>query len=74
VIVDARTGRRRRLPERVTGPNAWDAVWSPDGRRIAFIRQVSNQVFTIRPDGTGKRLAFTARAAAIDKLAWQPRP
>jgi dipeptidyl aminopeptidase/acylaminoacyl peptidase len=73
VIVDAQTGERRRLPLRVTG-DVWDAVWSPDGRRIAFVHLDSTQVFTIRPDGTGKRLAFTARVGGIERLAWQPRP
>jgi dipeptidyl aminopeptidase/acylaminoacyl peptidase len=73
VIVDAQTGERTRLPLRVTGP-VWDAVWSPDGRRIAFVHLDSTQVFTIRPDGTGKRLAFTARVGGIERLAWQPRP
>ena len=73
VIVDAQTGERTRLPLRVTGP-VWDAVWSPDGRRIAFVHLDSTQVFTIRPDGTGKRLAFTARVDGIERLAWQPRP
>jgi TolB protein len=73
VIVDAQTGERTRLPLRVTG-TVWDAVWSPDGRRIAFVHLDSTQVFTIRPDGTGKRLAFTARVGGIERLAWQPRP
>jgi dipeptidyl aminopeptidase/acylaminoacyl peptidase len=73
VIVDAQTGERTRLPLRVTGP-VWDAVWSPDGRRIAFVHLDSKRVFTIRPDGTGKRLAFTARVGGIERLAWQPRP
>jgi TolB protein len=73
VIVDAQTGERARLPLRVTG-TVWDAVWSPDGRRIAFVHSDSTQVFTIRPDGTGKRLAFTARVGGIERLAWQPRP
>jgi dipeptidyl aminopeptidase/acylaminoacyl peptidase len=73
VIVDAQTGERTRLPLRVTG-TVPDAVWSPDGRRIAFVHFDSTQVFTIRPDGTGKRLAFTARVGGIERLAWQPRP
>jgi dipeptidyl aminopeptidase/acylaminoacyl peptidase len=73
VIVDAQTGERTRLPLRVTGPVS-DAVWSPDGRRIAFVHWVSPRVFTIRPDGIGKRLAFTARVGGIERLAWQPRP
>jgi dipeptidyl aminopeptidase/acylaminoacyl peptidase len=73
VIVDAQTGERTRLPLRVTG-TVWDAVWSPDGRRIAFVHLDSTDVFTIRSDGTGRRLAFTARVGGIERLAWQPRP
>ena len=76
VILDAQTGERTQLPARVTGP-VWDAVWSPDGRRIAFTHVHGDRVFTIRPDGTGKRLAFTvpvSKYGYIDALAWQPRP
>jgi Tol biopolymer transport system component len=73
VIADAQSGERTRLPARITGAVV-DAVWSPDGRRFAFVNHHSNKVFTIRPDGTGKRLAFTARVGEIDSLAWQPRP
>jgi TolB protein len=73
VIVNAQTGERTRLPLRVTGAVS-DAVWSPDGRRIAIVHLDSKQVFTIRPDGTGKRLAFTARVGGIERLAWQPLP
>ena len=54
--------------------SAWDAVWSPNSRRIAFVNQESNRVLTVRPDGTGKRLAFKAGVPAIDILAWQPQP
>lgn len=75
-IVDAQSGDRKRLQARVTG-SVGDAVWSPDGRRIAYVNAYSNRVFTIRPDGTGKRLAFTVRLSSpgwIDSLAWQPRP
>ena len=83
VIRDARTGRRmRRIPARVTG-EVRDAVWSPNGRRIAFLVRYADtdrqdEVYTIRPDGTGKRLAFTVRVSSpygeIGALAWQPRP
>lgn len=81
VIVDTQTGDRKRLPARVIG-DVTDAVWSPNGRRIAFIVEPgypdsTHPVFTIRPDGTGKRRAFTVRVPTpgyIDALAWQPRP
>jgi dipeptidyl aminopeptidase/acylaminoacyl peptidase len=80
-IINARTGDRKRLPAHVTG-HVRDAVWSPEGRRIAFIvwpgyPDSTHPVFTIRPDGTGKRRAFTVRVPTpgyIDALAWQPRP
>ena len=38
-----------------------DAVWSPDGRRIAFVREVTRgsriaqAIWTMRPDGTAQR-------------------
>jgi Tol biopolymer transport system component len=74
VIVDAQTGERKRLPARVTGP-VGDVVWSPDGRRLAYIGAYPGRVFTIRPDGTGKRVAFcvpVSKYGGIDALAWQP--
>jgi dipeptidyl aminopeptidase/acylaminoacyl peptidase len=82
-IVDMQTGERTRLPARVTG-TVTDAVWSPNGRRIAYAAVAPGsspyepvrepKIFMIRPDGTGKRLAFTARVSTVDMLAWQPRP
>jgi dipeptidyl aminopeptidase/acylaminoacyl peptidase len=81
VIANLLTGERTRLPARVIGPVS-DAVWSPDGRRIAYaVYDLDSEsdgatkptVHMIRPNGTGKRLAFTARGP-IYMLAWQPRP
>jgi dipeptidyl aminopeptidase/acylaminoacyl peptidase len=79
-IINARTGDRRRLPSRVTG-SVSDAVWSPDGRWIGYTVRSTDaygSVFTIRPNGTGKRVAFTVRLpskwAWRDSLDWQPRP
>lgn len=51
-----------------------DPAWSPDGRRIAFARQVhgSFDLFSARTDGSGeRRLTHTA---GIDELspAWSP--
>jgi Tol biopolymer transport system component len=54
--------------------DAFNSVWSPDGDRIAFIRGKS--LFTIRPDGGGLRLIYSARApgvrAPLGRLSWQP--
>jgi dipeptidyl aminopeptidase/acylaminoacyl peptidase len=79
-IVDTQTGKRKRLPARVTG-SVSDAVWSPDGRRIAYTVRSTDayaSVYTIRPNGTGRRVAFTVRLpptwAFRDSLDWQPRP
>ena len=73
VIVDAQTGERTRLPAaRNRGRRGCGVV---SGRASDWVRQYdSKQIFTIRPDATGKRLAFTARGFGIDMLAWQPRP
>jgi Tol biopolymer transport system component len=81
-LADVATGTVRRLPARVTG-DVFNAVWCANGRRIAFSAPAdptsraafeSLRVYTIRADGTDKRLAFTAsgRWPSIDGLAWQP--
>jgi dipeptidyl aminopeptidase/acylaminoacyl peptidase len=64
-VVRADGTRPRRL---ISTPKAseTDAVWSPDGRRIAFVRQVTTYatdeysqyaegIWTMRPDGTARR-------------------
>ena len=76
-IVDL-SRHRRRLPVTVTRYAA-DAVCSPDGSRIAYVtfrwgRPPPLRVFLVRPDGTGKRLAFRSRQYEIYHLFWQPRP
>ena len=63
-----------------SGP-AWDVrpVWSPDGRRIAFIsdRNGSDQVFVMAPDGAGKVTQVTSGNAGgleglIQAAEWMP--
>ena len=55
---------------RVTGI---DPAWSPDGRDIAFLRGTNshNDVWVVRPDGTGLR-NVTKQKAAYGFLAWTP--
>jgi Tol biopolymer transport system component len=77
-IVDLAAARLRLLPVAVTRYAA-DAVWSPDGSRIAYVtldlwRPRPLRLFLVRPDGTGKRVAFRSRQSQIYHLAWQPRP
>src|SRR5690606_19453343 len=63
-----------------SGP-AWDArpVWSPDGRRIAFIsdRTGADQVFVMAPDGAGEVTQVTSDSAdglegLIQGAEWLP--
>lgn len=41
---------------RLTGPKASEPSWSPDGQRIAFVRDVNGhgQIFTMGPGGAGR--------------------
>ena len=64
-MLDLRTGRTTRVPERVAS-RVIDATWRPDGR-VAYLRHERKgadgrtpptSVFTIRHDGTGNRRAF----------------
>lgn len=43
--------------------------WSPSGRRIAYISR--NQVWTVKPDGTGIR-RLTTRQSGMNDLSWSP--
>ena len=55
-IIRADGKRFRQVPNTV---GAFGPSWSPDGRRIAFTDHVGNGIvgiYTIRPDGTGRRL------------------
>lgn len=70
--------------EALTRGMAWDArpVWSPDGRRIAFIsdRAGSDQLFVISADGTGPALQISVGPEAavprseglIRAVEWMP--
>jgi TolB protein len=59
------------------GFGAWpasDAVWSPDGRKIAFVRSNTRHgVYVINADGSGVRnLTPKPRGAAYAAPAWSP--
>ncbi|MBE0592085.1 MAG: PD40 domain-containing protein [Gemmatimonadales bacterium] len=52
-----------------------DAVWSPDGRTIAFISDMSgeDQVYTVPQDGSGPAVALTTtNVGQLDGLVWAP--
>lgn len=52
-----------------------DAVWSPDGRTIAFVSDMSgeDQVYTVPQDGSGPAVALTAtNVGQLNGLIWAP--
>jgi len=52
-----------------------DGVWSPDGRSIAFISDLSgeDQVYLVPQDGSGKPVALTTdNVGQLDGLRWSP--
>ncbi|CAG0985051.1 acylaminoacyl-peptidase [Burkholderiales bacterium] len=71
-VLSLRGRLRRRLAEVSTGS---DPVWSPDGRRIAFIAKREGdevpQVYVIDPDG-GEARRVTRLATGASNLRWFP--
>ena len=65
----------RRSRETVAGESGCgDLAWSPDGRRIAFVRpadQTSAQVFVINADGTGE-MKLGEGLTWCDSPCWSP--
>jgi TolB protein len=47
-----------------------DPAWSPDGRRIAFVKD--REIWIIRANGAGARRLMTARNSEISSPAWSP--
>ena len=70
-LVDVRTGRQGQLsapPGRSTAP-----AWSPDGRRIAFVKSTDQdtQIYVMNADGRASR-RLTAPPGASALPAWSP--
>ena len=71
-LVELETGQLRELTNTPKLRN-WGGIWSPDGQQIAFISQrpAFNEVWLVRPDGSGLRQLSHAGADFAD-LAWSP--
>ena len=69
-VADVRTGRKRALLRK---SQTWMPAWSPDGKWIAFVRQIGygpDELYALHPDGTGlKRLTGYAPGGS-GALAW----
>jgi Tol biopolymer transport system component len=63
------SGVLRRIVSAAKWPGAWKAAWSPNGRRIAFVRGFVNgqdEIWVVRPDGGKKRrIAETTDEQAV---------
>ena len=78
------TGLRRLTS--TTSISETDAVWSPEGRRIAFVREVTRgtriaqAIWTMRPDGTAQRqirkpwVRDDGDGRGPVRISWQPLP
>lgn len=68
-------GTATKIPGTSGGDN--DAVWSPEGGRIAFISgntttNSSNEVFMMNADGSGRRQITNTSSVAEQEPAWSP--
>ncbi len=65
-------GQPRRLAERATG-----GAWSPDGKRLAFLRtntedDRSGELWLANADGSEPHVFYTHRAGALRWVTWSP--
>lgn len=74
LYVASTKGGLRRLVKVVGNLWSWQPRWSPDGKLIAFVRyhyayNPPDQLWVIRPDGTGRKLVATAKPI-LDRPDW----
>lgn len=78
-ILDIKTRKVEAVPSSVND-TAVDVVWRPDGKRIAFLgtdresplRNASTSLYSLKPDGTDRRLMIPFLQATF--VDWQPLP
>jgi Tol biopolymer transport system component len=75
LVVVGREGAHRHVVERSACPFQIPQ-WSPDGRRIAYLRAFGDTsdfaVEAVRPDGSGHGLVWRGALDQPDALAWSP--
>jgi TolB protein len=70
IFVVPATGGAASDVTRNSGGQAYDPAWSPDGSRIAYSQD--RQIYTVRPDGTGKTRLSQDPAAQDVAPIWSP--
>jgi Tol biopolymer transport system component len=55
---------------RLTGGRS--PAWSPDGKRLVFAGPYPDRLYSLKADGTGRRLLWAHEAYAADHPAWSP--
>jgi len=69
-VADVDSGRTRTLLRTST---AWTPAWSPDGKWIAFVRQIGYgplDVYLVHPNGSGLTLLTDYAPTGSSRLAW----
>ena len=77
LYVASMSGQVLRVAEVSSTPSAAPPVWSPDGRRLAFVKPAGagrKALYTVAPDGsqTQEVLRFTSAGPPAENLSWSP--
>ena len=77
LYVASMSGQVLRVAEVSSTPSAAPPAWSPDGRRLAFVKPAGagrKALYTIAPDGSQPQevLRFTSAGNPVENLSWSP--